>query len=371
MNEPADEPHGTKERETDSRSNSNATDRTPLAQIGLFYAIGAFFLIAFALLWYAGSVLLLVFASVLIAVLLHGTSVRLGHRLHLPYKFALPLVVLLAIAVIGLTGYLLAPQVAEQMDQLLKTIPSSIQKLRSYAEHYGWLRSLSNEFPPPEKLASAASAMLSQMRLVFAGALGAVANLFIILFIALYLAAQPGVYQQGVLALLPKRLMRRGEEVMQELGDTLWLWLFGKMLAMLVVGVVTAIGLTLLDVPLALTLGIVAGLFDFIPYLGPILAGIPATLIAFSSDPSLALYVILLFVGIQTAEGYLLTPLVERKTVSLPPALTITTQVMLAIPFGLAGVALASPLAAALYVLIAMLYVQDALGKNVKTPSEK
>lgn len=370
MKDPHDESRQEKQGNADGGEQGRGNGIS-LKQIGLFYLTGALFLFGFGLLWYAGSVLLVVFSSILVAVLLNGASVRLGHRLHLSYRFALPLVLLLAIAGIGLTGFLLAPQIAEQVDELLTAIPSAIQQLRTYVERYGWLRTLASELPPPEKLASAASNMLSQARLIFAGALGVVANVAIILFLALYLAAQPDVYLRGVLALLPERMTRRGAEVMQELGDTLWLWLFGKIISMVVVGITTAIGLTLLDVPLAMTLGIVAGLFDFIPYIGPILAGVPATLIAFTDSPMLALYVMLLFIAIQMMEGYLLTPLVERKTVSLPPALTITTQVLMSIPFGLMGVALASPLAAVLYVLIAMLYVQDVLGKNVQTPSEK
>lgn len=350
---------------------AGATGRLNLAQIGAFYAVGALFVFVFLLLWYAGQMLLVAFSSILIAVLLHGASSRLAMLLHIPYKFALMVVLLLAIAVLGIGGSLLAPSIAEQTDQILTTIPSSIQRLRDYVERYGFLRGMLSELPPPAEMASAASKMLAQARLIFTGALGVVANIVIILFVALYLAAQPGVYRRGVLALLPARMVPRGEEVMTELRDTLWLWLFGKMVAMVIVGAVTALGLTLLDVPLALTLGIVAGLFDFIPYIGPILAGVPATLIAFSQSPTLALYVVLLFMAIQTAEGYLLTPFVDRKTVSLPPAFTIMMQVLMALPFGLMGVALASPLAAVVYVLVTMLYVQSALGKNVKTPSEK
>jgi predicted PurR-regulated permease PerM len=108
-----------------------------------------------------------------------------------------------------------------------------------------------------------------------------------------------------------------------------------------------------------------------VPYLGPVLAGIPAILMAFSESPTTALYVFMLFVLIQSAESYLLSPLVERKTVSLPPALTISMQVLFAVPFGLMGVALASPMTAVLFVLIAMLYVQDVLGDQVETPGDK
>jgi len=128
-----------------------------------------------------------------------------------------------------------------------------------------------------------------------------------------------------------------------------------------VVGAATATGLWLLEVPLALILGLIAGLLDFIPYLGPLMAGVPAALIAFSISPELGLYTVLLFAGIQLLEGYLLSPLIEAKTVSLPPALTIAMQILFGTMFGMAGIALATPLAAVLSVLITMLYVQDVL----------
>lgn len=156
---------------------------------------------------------------------------------------------------------------------------------------------------------------------------------------------------------------------MSEIGRTLGQWLMGKLLSMLIVGVLTATGLALLQVPLALLLGIVAGLLDFIPYVGPIMAGVPAVLIAFSEGPQLALYVLLLFAALQLAEGYLLLPLIERRTVALPPALTIGAQVLLGALFGFAGVALATPITAVLTVAIAMLYVEDVLGDRGRRPA--
>ncbi|TKI19934.1 AI-2E family transporter, partial [Bacillus pumilus] len=202
---------------------------------------------------------------------------------------------------------------------------------------------------------------------IFSGVLGTMADIVVALFVAVYLAANPRVYTNGIVALLPHRARPRAREVLNELRRVLGLWILGKLLSMLVVGVATAIGLSLLGVPVALALGLLASLLDFIPYIGSILAAAPAVLIAFTQSPMLALEVSALFLAVHALDGYVLLPLVERKTVSLPPALTISAQVLMGLAFGLGGVALATPLTAVAEVLIQMLYVQDAL-HDTRTP---
>lgn len=342
-----------------------------LRQVLVFHGIGLLFLGVVVLLWLASSVLLLVFAATLLAVLLNAASGKVEKWLPLSHGWALGLVVLLALLVLGLGGWLLAPRVAEQANQLMEALPQSLQRLQAYLQRYGILQRLSESLPSPETLVSQASSMLTRAGVFFSGLLGAIANVLIILFIGIYLAARPKSYINGAVKLVPLEKRDRAREVFHELGHTLSEWLMGKLLTMLIVGVLTATGLAILGVPLAMVLGIVAGLLDFIPYLGPIMAGVPATLIAFSESPTLALYVILLFVGVQVAEGYLLLPLIERRTVSLPPAMTITMQVLMGAFFGLAGVALATPLVAVVAVLVTMLYVQDVLGDDeAKIPGE-
>jgi len=150
----------------------------------------------------------------------------------------------------------------------------------------------------------------------------------IILFVGIYFAASPTLYIEGFIKLIPQGRRTRIRDVLHQIGRTLARWLIGKSLSMLIVGVLTASCLSLLGVPLALILGIIAGLLDFIPYFGLIMADVPAVLIAFSISPHLALYTILLLTAIQLAEGYVLLPMIEAKTVSLPPALTIVMQLL-------------------------------------------
>jgi predicted PurR-regulated permease PerM len=265
----------------------------------------------------------------------------------------------------------MAPQISEQANKLAAIVPKSLQQLQSALENYAFLKSVVGELPTAEQMRSTLASMLPRAGLFFSGLLGALGNVLIITFVGIYFAAQPYTYIDGIVTLVPKRKRARAREVLDEIGTTLSKWLFGKACSMLVVGAASALGLWLLGVPLALILGIIAGLLDFIPYLGPLMAGVPAVLMALSISPTLALYTIGLFAAIQLAEGYLLQPLVEQKTVNLPPALTITLQVMLGTIFGLAGAALATPMTAVLAVLVSMLYVQDVLGDQVKTPSER
>jgi len=151
---------------------------------------------------------------------------------------------------------------------------------------------------------------------------------------------------------------------LQAIGQTLRWWLLGRWVSMIVVGFLTAAGLWFIGVPLTLTFGLLTALLTFIPYLGPILSAIPPTLLAFTQYPQQALYVILLYVGIQSVESYLVTPLVQQRTVSLAPALTLTAQMVLGILLGGIGIILATPLFAVMVVLVRMLYIEDTLGER-------
>lgn len=351
------------------RSAHPARPEPPLMRrIILQYAVGGVFLLFVALLWYASSILLLLFSGILIAVLLCSATAKLESWFHIWHGVALAIVLLLGVTVIGGGGWLLAPHVAAQGEQLLASLPESIDRLSEFLEKIPVLQNLTNDLPAFEDMVNDIPSMLTRAGSVFSGVFGVFANIIIVTFISIYVAAQPFVYVNGIVTLFPKSRRPRICEVLYRIGDTLGLWLMGKMLSMVIVGTVTAVGLTLLDVPLALVLGLVAGMFEFIPYLGPFLAGIPALLIAFSQSPSLALSVLLLFAAIQMAEGYFLQPMIERRTVSLPPAMTISMQVLMALPFGLLGVALATPFTATIVVLVSMLYVQDVLDDPVTPP---
>jgi predicted PurR-regulated permease PerM len=347
-----------------------ASERSFLHRVVLAYGVGVLFLLVMAALWFGSEVLLLLFACALFAVLLYELSRRIAKRLPVRRGVALAFIGVGLAGVIGGGGWLVAPQLAEQAAELGTVVPDAIERLRAAVAHNPFLRSLLGDLPTAEQLRKQLTSMMPNAGLFFSGLFGGLGNALIIICVGLYFAAQPTLYIDGFIKLIPQQRRRRAREVLDEIGDTLAKWLVGKSCSMVVVGAATSIGLWLLGVPLALVLGLIAGLLDFIPYLGPLIAGVPAALIAFSISPELGLYTVLLFLGIQLVEGYLLSPLIEARTVSLPPALTIAMQMLFGALFGLAGIALATPLAAVLSVLVTMLYVQDVLKDPVKLPND-
>ena len=343
--------------------------RALMKRAALIDGIGVLFFLGLAAIWFAADALLLVFACVLCAVLFYELSRMLARRTGMNRKLALTLVVLLLLAIIGLGGWAMAPQIAQQSKELAEAVPKSLQQLQGIVNEHPLLKRLMAGMPEPEELVKQMSSLVPNAGLFFGGVIGALGNVVIILFVGIYFAASPRLYTNGAIKLVPQSKRPRARQVLHKIGDTLGSWLLGKAMSMLIVGVVTSAGLSMLGVPMALILGIIAGLLDFVPYLGPIMAGVPAVLIAFSISPDLALYTVLLFVGVQLVEGYALQPLIESRAVDLPPALTIVMQLIFGSLFGFAGVALATPLAAVLKVLVQMLYVEDVLGDKVEEKS--
>ena len=307
--------------------------------------------------WRIANVLLLGFGGVLVAVLLRHLAKILNRWTRLPVGASLAVVVLglvlLAVLFVSSAG----PAVAVQFEQLWQALPQALAGFRDFVARYDWGRNLLETSGPPRTgtFVNLATGLLGTV-------FNALADALLVLVVALFLAADPAPYRRGLLRLVPPARRGRGAEVLDALATGLWHWILGQSIAMLGVGLITAAGLTLLGIPLAVALGILAGLLNFIPYLGPILSGAPAVLIAFAQSPIDALYTLLLFVFIQSFEGYVLTPMVQRRAVSIPPALGILTIVGLGALFGAYGVLFATPLLLVAMILVRMLYVEDALG---------
>lgn len=188
-------------------------------------------------------------------------------------------------------------------------------------------------------------------------------------FLGLFLAADPGLYRRGLLRLIPLRARPRWETALIEAGHALERWLLGQLVAMVCVGVLTGLGLWALGIPLALSLGILAGALDFVPYIGPIAAALPAFLMGLTQSPNLALYVALLYVVVQQIKGNVIVPLAQRWAVSLPPALGIISVIVFGLIFGVPGLLFATPLMVVTLVLVRKLYIEGVLEQSSERSS--
>ena len=307
-----------------------------------------------------GDVFLLAFASVLVALLLRGLADALGDYFSLSDGRALALVLTALLITIALGIWLLAARIAAQANDLVEALPRGLDALRQWAEQFSAIQPLvRRSFKVSDWLLS--SSVFSHLTDVVSTVVGTAVDALVVVVVAIYLAANPRVYIEGSLQLVPVSHRPRVAEVFDRLGATLRWWMVGRVGLMGVNAAVTAVGLWLLGVPLALTLGLLSGLLNFIPNVGPILAAAPAILIALTQGPTQALYVTLLYVAYQSVDGYLLTPIVTQRTVSVPPAVTLLAQLLLGASAGLYGLLLASPLTAAVIVAVRLLYVEDAL----------
>ena len=320
-----------------------------------------------AVLWVLGGlldILLLAFAGVLLALFLHGSGAWLAKRLHLPEPLGVGAICLGVAGLVAITVWAAAPAVAAQIDELSRALPKAADQAGAALNRYDWGRAIVERARHLDDLLGRREA-LSRAGGVLSTTLGALGAFVGFLFVGLFVAFEPGLYRRGLLHLVPLGARRRADEILSETAHTLRMWMAGKLLAMAVVGLLTWLGLTLLDVPLGLTLALIAALLTFIPNFGPILSAVPAVLLGLLDGPSKALYVVLLYVGVQTLESYVLTPLVQKKTVSLPPALTLVGQLIMGTLAGGVGLLVATPLTAAALVIVKRLYVEDILGDTL------
>ncbi|HEX8287579.1 MAG TPA: AI-2E family transporter [Pyrinomonadaceae bacterium] len=323
-------------------------------------------LLGLLLVYFAVDVLLLLFGAILLAIFLHGLANISRRYLRLSEGYSVLLVSALLLVILSISIWLLAPSVADQVKNLRAELPEAAEDVRNYLQSYNWGRLILEQVPNTGEIIQKInnSNLLSRVGGYFSTTVGALTNIALMILLAIYLASEPKTYIRGFTKLFPVENRKRVREILYQIGETLSWWLIGKGGSMLFIGVLTWIGLSIIGVPLALTLGLIAGLLSFIPNFGPILSAVPAILLAFINSPTSALYVLALFVVVQLIESNIVTPIIERETVELPPVLTVVSQLALAVLFGAVGLILATPILAVVMVLVQTIYIQDILGEQ-------
>jgi predicted PurR-regulated permease PerM len=329
-----------------------------LIVIGLVTAV--LLLLLFA--WHIVDILVLLFAGILLSVFLTSLSGWLRQHVPLSHSQSLAIITLLLLILLVAVGWLAAPNLVAQSEELGSNLLDSIDSLQSTLADQSWAQPILSRLPSAEELGTSSGSFFDQMTSLFSRTFSMFTNIVVILFLGFYLAFEPDLYANGFIKLVPRSFRHRTGEILDEVAYTLRWWLVGRLISMFLVGVLSMLGLFILGVPLAFILGVLTGLLAFVPIIGPALALIPPMLIAFANNPAQALYVFILYMGIQVVETYFITPLIQRKTVSLPPVLLILSQVIFGISFNFIGIAIAAPVAAMVMTLTKMIYVKDILG---------
>lgn len=314
------------------------------------YAAAALAVAAF-LIWRLSDLLLLAFGAALLATLFRVIADFIERHTPLPRKVAYGVSLLLVFAFVGAAAWLLGAQVSAQASALAERLPESFTALKSWLHERGWLSPLLDE------LTARTAGMATRIgSLALTGVDVAVAVLLVV-FGGIYIGAEPRLYRDGVVALFPRHDRERVAQALDLTAYAMRRWLLSQFVDMVLVGALTGIGLSLAGVPSPLALGLLTGLAAFVPYVGAIVAGLVAVLVAFGERPELALWALGVYLAVQQIEGHLILPFVQRWAIALPPALALFAVVGMGYVLGPLGIVFATPLAVVLYVLIKELYV--------------
>lgn len=315
--------------------------------------------------WMARDVLFVTFFAVLVASFLSIFVDPLQQRFGMRRALAGPLVLLVFFAILGTLLFLAWPTLATQLATVSRQLPEAIGNAEEWlAQQFRTLfgRGRAGEAVEAEVRSRAAvefAELVGGTIPLLNTVIGALTGLLLVTFAGLFLAIEPRTYAHGLLRLIPATRRLRALGVLEGIGATLRQWMAAQALGMLIIGVAATIGFTLIGLPAALALGLIAGLLEFIPYAGPVLGFIPAFAVGLTVSPGKALSVTLLYCGIQVLESNIVMPLLIRGVVKLPPALTLLFQAVMATLFGFLGLLLAVPILAAGKVVVQELYVDE------------
>lgn len=345
-----------------------ATPRSlPLAGFALRVVTVITLLALALLLWRTVDVILMIMGSVVVAVLLRALADPIGRRTGLSSNWTVPIATLLVVLALTAVFWFAGAEIRSQVADLAARLPEAWQALQDTLGSENLQRLMGDG----SALASRGPGVLFSLA-GFATTLGGViVNLLLVLIGGVFLATAPAFYRDGLVRLLP------GEEARQRLrdgldtcGSALRLWLLGQLVSMAMVGVLIGTGLWLVGVPAPLALGALAALAEFVPIVGPIVSAIPGLLLGFAQGWTVTLWALLVYVVVQQIESNFITPLIQRRAVDLPPALTLFAVVAIGAVFGPLGLVLAAPILVVVFVLVKKLWIRDTLHERTDIPGE-
>ena len=341
----------------------NPEERAFVRRVLIVFAIASLFFLA----WELRTLLLMLFGAVVIASIFRAVADTICKYTRLPSGVSTALAVLLVLGSVASAIALFGAHVGSQITTLRETLPQAWATVEQRVGDIGLSEQLN---ALAASITTPGGGSLSQFGRTLLSVGSGIADVVVVIFAGIYLATQPNFYRVGAIKLIPPGKRKLAAEAMLESERALRLWLKGQAIAMVVVGLMTGIGLWALGMPSAFVLGLMAGLLEFIPFAGPIIAAVPAALLALAVSPELFLWVALLYLAVQQFEGNVLTPLVQQYAVDLPGAVLLFSLIGFGLLFGTLGVILAAPLAVVMMVLVKRLYVIETLDTPTPIPGE-
>ncbi|HET6401573.1 MAG TPA: AI-2E family transporter [Candidatus Kapabacteria bacterium] len=323
-----------------------------------------------AILWIAHEVFLLIFAGLLLGILLDGLAALVARWVHVARGWSLVITILLISGIIAVMVNLVAPGIIAQVRTLRIELPKSIDQIRTYLGQFGWGREIlqhGGAFGHWRTLAYGgdSSELVSRMTGAVSLTVGFAVRVVLVIVLGIYAAVEPSIYRLGFLRLFTRRDVEQMEFILGAVHNRMWWWLLSAGGSMLSLTILAFIGLRILGIPMAFTLALLTGLITFIPNFGAFLSAIPPVLVGLMESPEKAIAVVVMYAIIQFLEGNLITPLIQRKTIRMPPVLGIGAQLTMGLLFGFLGLLLAAPLMAGILAILS-----SVSGERVLVPEE-
>ena len=316
-------------------------------------ALVALFIIVILLLKSTFSVLLMILAASIIALYFHGLAGLIERKIKLSHKWSMFLSIAGSFLILALLFWLIGSKVQSQVTVISEKLPTMEEQARTELNKYPLGRNFLDQISGQNS-----KKLMTSLKRLFNSTFGILGDIYVILFLSIFITADPSIYKKGIIALIPKNSKEEGEHILMELGHSLKSWFKGKLFSMAVVAVLTGIGLSVIGVPMVFGLAIIAGILNFIPNFGPIIAMVPAVLIGLTLGMNTALIIAGLYILIQMIESNLITPMIQKKLVSIPPALIIIGQLIVGSVTGYLGIILATPVVLIIMVMVKELYVK-------------
>lgn len=328
-------------------------DSRRIFQTALLWVLAA--LLVF-ILWRIRYALLIAFGALLVAIVLLALSDLFCKWLRFPRGLSLAASTALVLAVLGGTVWLFGANLATQFNDLLRNVKAGESSLSGqFGGSSGILSTVADR---------ASGFLTSLVPQALSLGLGFFGALLVIFIAGIYLAAQPKLYRRGIAAIFHPTHRARVLQIVELVETTLKLWLLGQIILMIIVGVLTYGALLIIGLPSPIALALIAGIAEIVPYLGPFISAVPALLVALTLGFTPTLWTAVAYLGVHLIEGYIAAPLIERRFITIPPALILFGLIAIEFIFGIGGILLAAPLTAVIYILIKMLYVEDPLARD-------